>query len=265
MGLYSHSTATASKAAGQKYGTAKFAKLVVVKMRALNLIEQANVFEIMWNDIQSQGREQRSVVTMSIGSTNPVDPNNLSRLRQKQKDDIKVLLDNNVPVVLSSGNDAREEDKDGKKRTNIDLAPAIFEGPDFPLIVIGATDNTGQTAGFSQGGDHLTMSAPGVNVRCQYRDNDDPHSRSGTSYGRFKPRSFEIPCHTESAPVQLPCLLWRKRMGIQLSYWTSASRTQRGLTDIVNSSTHGRRCTGKLPRLRYYTFCNNQQKPSNRG
>lgn len=39
MGLYSHSTATASKAVGQKYGTAKFAKLVIVKMRALDLIE----------------------------------------------------------------------------------------------------------------------------------------------------------------------------------------------------------------------------------
>lgn len=193
MGLYSHSTATASKAAGQKYGTAKFAKLVVVKMRSLDLVEGANVFEFIWNDIQSKGRQQKSVVSMSIGSPDPVDPNNLSKLRQKQKNFIKVLLDNNVPVVLSSGNDARKEDKDGNKRTNIDLAPAIFEGPDFPLIVVGATDNTGRTASFSQGGDHLTISAPGVNVRCQYRDNDDPYSRSGTSYGTFKPRSSDIP------------------------------------------------------------------------
>ncbi len=194
-------------------------------MHTMDLAEQAIVFEIIWKDIQSKGREQRSVVTMSIGSSIPVDPNNLSPLRQKQKDTIKVLLDNNVPVVLSSGNDAREVDKDGNKRTKIDLAPAIFEGPDFPLIVVGATDNTGQTASFSQGGDHLTMSAPGVNVRCQYRDNDDPYSRSGTSYGRFKPRSLEIPCHAESTPWQLPCHWWRKRVGIQLSYWKSVSQT----------------------------------------
>lgn len=225
MGLYSHSTATASKAAGQKYGTAKFAKLVAVKMRDLDLSEQANVFGQVWEHIKTHGRQKRSIVTMSLGSRDPVDPNNLSEFRQRQKDGIKLLLDNDIPVVLSSGNDAREEDKNGNKRTNIDSAPAIFEGPDFPLIVIGATDNTGQPANFSQGGDHLTISAPGVKVNCQYRDNDDPYTRSGTSYGRFKPRSCR--CHATWGRFTVAFLPFvAQAYGSQIpSHWISTSRT----------------------------------------
>ena len=69
-----HSTATASKAAGQQYGTAKKATLVVVKMKSLSLTETATVFDLVLQDILSKGRTKHSVVIMSWGGKSFSDP-----------------------------------------------------------------------------------------------------------------------------------------------------------------------------------------------
>lgn len=160
-------------------------------MAELDAAEQSNVFGQVWRHIQAQpDRQKKSVVVMSLGSIEPMDPNNLNRFFQKQRDQIKLLLDNDVPVVVASGNDALKKDGNGNLRKDIDLSPGIFEGPDFPLIVIGAVDRFGKPYIASQGGDHLTISAPGVAVRCQYRDNDDEWIKSGTSFGRSRPSSL---------------------------------------------------------------------------
>lgn len=66
-----------------------------------------------------------------------------------------------VIFVTSAGNDAKKKDRDGSLRRNIDRTPAIFEGPDYPITVVGASDFTGALADFPQGGDHLTILAPG--------------------------------------------------------------------------------------------------------
>ena len=83
-----------------------------------------------------------------------------------------------------SGNFGNDKDDEGNLRRNIDTSPGIFEGYDYPLIVVGAVDFDGKTASFSQGGDHLTITAGGVNVKMQNRDNDNEAADSGTSFGK---------------------------------------------------------------------------------
>lgn len=53
----SHNTATASKATGQKYGTAKQATLVAVKMRDRNLNEACEMYDLIAQDIEAKNRQ----------------------------------------------------------------------------------------------------------------------------------------------------------------------------------------------------------------
>lgn len=119
---------------------------------------------------------------MSISSGDPINPNNLGKDREKMKVSIKTLLDNDVPVFVSAGNSAQIYDDDGNLRPNVDTSPANFEGPDYPLIVVGATDFTGTPAPFSQAGDHVQVWAPGVGIQAQDKDSDNALTKGGISY-----------------------------------------------------------------------------------
>lgn len=66
-------------------------------------------------------------------------------------------------------------------KKNILSYPASSAG-EFPIIAVGATSAEGITADFSQGGPHLTVSAPGENVICASRNSDGYLRASGTSY-----------------------------------------------------------------------------------
>jgi len=128
-------------------------------MRDRTLNEACEVYDLIAQDIEAKNRKKKSVVTLSSGSAFPVDLNRLRTSERQRRDDIKYLLDNDVIFVTSAGNDAKKKDRDGNLRQNIDRTPAIFEGPDYPMIVVGASDFTGAVADFSQGGDHLTILA----------------------------------------------------------------------------------------------------------
>lgn len=67
-----HSTCTASKAAGTIYGSAKDATLVVVKMPDYKMASIAEIMSTIWNDIREKDREDRSLVSISWGSTEPI-------------------------------------------------------------------------------------------------------------------------------------------------------------------------------------------------
>ena len=137
---------------------------------------------LVLQDIHSKQRQGKSVVTYSISSGDPIDPNNLGNDRMALKRFIKELLDSDVPVLVSAGNHAQHYDDDGNLRPNADTVPAIFEGSDYPLIVVGCVDFTGTPAPFSQGGNHVQVWAPGTNVHIQDKDSDNALIRSGTSY-----------------------------------------------------------------------------------
>lgn len=142
------------------------------------------VFDFILQDITSKKRQKQSVVTISMASAGSVDPNrsNLVGARLRQYDDIARLLANDVIVVTAAGNDAKEKDVNGNLRVNVDTAPAVFEGPDYPLIVVGATDFTGTPAGYSQLGDHVTILGPGSKILCQDKALNAPITESGTSF-----------------------------------------------------------------------------------
>ena len=116
--------------------------------------------------------------------------NNLPIWQQRMYDHIATLMKNDVIVVTAAGNDAEERDGNGLQRSVIDLAPAAFEGPDYPLIVVGATDYTGKPAAFSQGGNHLTVLGPGVDVPTLDKASDAPLVQSGTSFRKLHIRPF---------------------------------------------------------------------------
>ena len=168
------------------------ATLVIVKMYDSSLREIGSVFRTVWEHIKLHNRQKQSVVTVSWNSSDDekVDLDDLMVAHDEQKRQIQTLMDNGVIVVVAAGNKADKEDSDGNLRPNIDMTPAIWEGPDYPLIVIGATDNTGEQADFSQGGEHLTISAPGVDIRCHHKSQQfTPYVDSGTSLGMFNYKS----------------------------------------------------------------------------
>lgn len=154
-------------------------------MRSFSIFELETVFDWVWQDIKAKNRQKKSVVTYSASSLRPVDPNNLSEVHQRQREQIATLLRNDVPVVVSAGNDADKDDSKGNKRVVVDTVPAIFEGPDYPLVVVGATDFTGKPADFSQGGDKVKILGPGVDIKCQDRAANRPETKSGTSFRKF--------------------------------------------------------------------------------
>lgn len=87
-------------------------------------------------------------------------------------------------VINSAGNHCTEKDNNGALRSAVDTVPAVFEAPDYPLIVVGVNDFAGKQAVFSQGGDHVTILAPGVDVTCLKKGQvaPDPVQRQGTSF-----------------------------------------------------------------------------------
>ena len=156
----------------------------MVKMRDLSLAESSEVFDFVLKDIKAKNRQKKSVVTYSVGSKDPEDPNNMLRSEKQERDHIKNLLDNDVIFVNSAGNNANKVDKEGQLRKNIDGFPKLWEGPDFPLIIVGATDFTGAVTDFSQGGPHLTILAPGKGILCQDKSLRQPIAVDGTSFGK---------------------------------------------------------------------------------
>lgn len=87
-------------------------------------------------------------------------------------------MKNDVIVVAAAGNYAKFTDPGtGKLRKPVDTYPSVFETADYRLIAVGATDFTGTPAGFAQGGDHVSIWAPGVKITAQNKN-----SRYTTDY-----------------------------------------------------------------------------------
>ena len=59
--------------------------------------------------------------------------------------------------------------------------PAIFAN-ELPIIVVGAVNNFGYPAAFSQGGPLVTTYGPGVNILCAGIGNNEYHYVEGTSF-----------------------------------------------------------------------------------
>jgi hypothetical protein len=169
----------ASKALGQKYGVAKQATLVSVKVKAhakgprtADFIQGLN---LAVSHIQErEERQGRSVIISSIGCQNDdLDADLMRPIFEK-------MFSLGVPFVSSSGNLG--------VFLPINKLPKLLEGPDMPIINVGAADNLRQKADYSQAGPQLTLYAPGglpnYKLTGQFRENKVEREDQGTSFGR---------------------------------------------------------------------------------
>lgn len=90
------------------------------------------------------------------------------------KELMQEIFDASGVIVVPAGNGAKDPE-----RTMVDGVPALWARSDFPLIVVGAVDNDGNRAPFSQGGNKVSIHAPKVRLSCPH---DDERQFSGTSY-----------------------------------------------------------------------------------
>jgi hypothetical protein len=175
-----HGTLVASKALRQKYGVAKGATLVSVKVKADERGPRTADF-IQGLDLAADhiaNREERkgkSVVISSLGCSD--DPGDAILMRPI----LDRLFSLGVPFVSSSGNTAPFIEE-------INKLPKVLEGADTPIINVGAADNLRKKASYSQGGPHLTLYAPGglYNFQLTGQSKEDKVEKgvSGTSYCR---------------------------------------------------------------------------------
>ena len=131
--------------------------------------------------ITQNQRGGKAVVSISWGSSDVTDPNNLDLDWQKAKDAIIQILDNDIPVFIAAGNNANQYVR-GKRRFNVDTAPAIFEGDDCPVVVVGNSDNIGKRYTTSQGGPRVQVFAPGKDITAQDFRRNAPIVTTGTSF-----------------------------------------------------------------------------------
>lgn len=82
-----------------------------------------------------------------------------------------------VRIVLASGNNDQAPD--------IDALPQLLSDEATPFIVVGAADYDGSRRAGSQGGDQLTIYAPGDICPLQSRIDFEEVNDSGTSIGTF--------------------------------------------------------------------------------
>ena len=88
----------------------------------------------------------------------------------------KELIDDGIVIAGPAG---KGKNKDPGRREV--QAPGAWESPELPLIIVGAVDNQGYEAPFSQGLNHVTVSAPGNPIECVSGIEYDFIFKKGTS------------------------------------------------------------------------------------
>ena len=160
---------------------------------------------VVYQHINHNVRKGKSIVTASFGPSNPQPLTALSPGCRAAQPDIKLLLDNDIPVFVTAGNDAQKI-SNGQLRTNVDTPPGLFEAPDFPIIVAGAVDAKRTPRPDSQRGPHVQLWAAGDEVQAQEKYSNGPVKTSGTSFSAPVMAGMlatylaadEVPFHTDS-------------------------------------------------------------------
>ncbi|KAG8161763.1 hypothetical protein KVR01_008750 [Diaporthe batatas] len=161
LGSDGHGSCAGSKVNGPKYGVAKQANLVVVKA-SINTDETLDGLNKILADVREKKLQGKAIVNFSRSIANP------SKFTQKMLEYyVKEMIKEDVIFITASGNDDREEVADGKASAlDVDGYPALIAASGVPIINVGAVDNTGKNASFSQGGPLVHVMAPGQQVQC---------------------------------------------------------------------------------------------------
>ncbi|TDZ18873.1 Subtilisin-like protease 2 [Colletotrichum orbiculare MAFF 240422] len=156
-----HGSCAGSKVNGPKYGVAKKASLVVVKA-GTSSVDTNDALDKILQDVRAKKLQGKAIVNFSRCIEAP------SAFNQKMiAHYVKELIREDVIFIVAAGNDDREEVLDGKeKAADVNSWPALMAGDGVPVINVGAVDNAGKNASFSQGGPLVHVMAPGVQVQC---------------------------------------------------------------------------------------------------
>ncbi|WQF83596.1 Putative peptidase S8/S53 domain, peptidase S8, subtilisin, Ser-active [Colletotrichum destructivum] len=156
-----HGSCAGSKVNGPKYGVAKKTNLVVVKAGDSSVDTLDGLNKIL-EDVRSKKLQGKAIVNFSRSIDKPTTFN-----RKMIEHYVKEMIREDIVFFAASGNDDREEVADGKATAiDVDAWPPMMAADGVPIINVGAVDNTGKNASFSQGGPLVHVMAPGVQVQC---------------------------------------------------------------------------------------------------
>lgn len=146
-------------------------------MGELSTIEVNEVLVKIKDDITSKpNRNKKSVINMSFEGP-PHDPDDEDE-KSLQRIILK-LMNADVPMFCAAGNEA---DPDQGDNLEVNSIPGVFEGTDYPLMVIGSTNFDGKQSKWSQGGDHVSLHAPGEGITSMPASGSTPLTdEDGTS------------------------------------------------------------------------------------
>ena len=184
-----HSTCTASKAVGNLYGASKSATLVVVKMPYLDEESVYEILDTVIDDIDSKERYASSVVSISWGIEETVDPPLTGYVAKRLGEQIDELMRMYVPCVCAAGNAAQMPSVHGGSRLYVDTSPAgLYRvAPSLWLFfVVGNSDINGvrwPTSQLTPKNFPRQVYAPGVDIKCA-------SSTSSTGYTTWTGTSF---------------------------------------------------------------------------
>ena len=177
----SHGSCVASKTTGARNGVSKTSQLVVVKS-SLNLVDIAWAFQQIVNDVAN--RKDRKVVVLLTATMKTAWQSEFfldarfSRLYLRMQN----LINLGAVVVVPSGNYAQ-------RTFFADTVPAVFASASkipgqqpLPLIAVGAVDNKGAEAPWSQNALTNMVWAPGVKVVCTKKSRILYSTGTGTSF-----------------------------------------------------------------------------------
>ncbi|KAF4589635.1 alkaline proteinase [Ophiocordyceps camponoti-floridani] len=178
-----HGTHVAGVIAGTRFGVAKKANIVDVKVagtnNAITVLSTVSALNWAYNDMESKGRTNRSVINLSVGGqcNRKLDkPHGCPHApywglhgHEAELDIIEMLYQRGVLTIVAAGNDDTEASW---------VAPAAAPN----ALTVGAIDRAWTEAGFSNYGAGVNILAPGVNITSAgNRYSDDSRVFGGTS------------------------------------------------------------------------------------
>ncbi|KAK7702656.1 hypothetical protein SLS64_009619, partial [Diaporthe eres] len=126
-------------------------------------------FAMIGQDVAQRGLKGKAVISCSLtASEDSITEMGIARLRRV----LGVLVSLDIPIILSAGNYGGD----------INTYPPML-ADELPLITVGAVDDKGEIASWSQGGALLTTAAGGVGIVCATNEGVDAYRiKQGTSF-----------------------------------------------------------------------------------
>ncbi|TEA10396.1 3-alpha-hydroxysteroid dehydrogenase/carbonyl reductase [Colletotrichum sidae] len=175
-----HGTCVATKVVGKTTGSARRANLVVVRV-TMDTFGMTKGWQAVRDDIKKNNLQGRAVLSTSTGGwlNDNADRRDAEAMYDMYRILVRGIVRLDVPVLCAAGNDAQRGYPEPHS------FPALLSA-ELPVIVVGASDDAGGPAPFSQRGDLVTTWALGTDVYCgdtrDLRDLSRLRRQNGTSF-----------------------------------------------------------------------------------